>query len=230
MATTYPESRLRTTQVMIVDDHPTVREGLRHCIESQHDMTVCGEASDVGEALKKIPALNPEVVIVDIALKNSDGLELIKALRTRHKQIRALVHSMYDETIYADRCLNAGALGYLNKEADSTEVIQAIRKVRTGEVYLSPAMSGTILGRSVGNRAAITDPVDGLTDRQLEVLRMIGDGKSANQIAEALHLSVHTIETHRENIKRKLALRTMPELTRFAVLWCSRQGAAATTE
>jgi len=209
-------------RVMIVDDHPTVREGLRYRIESQRDMTVCGEAADTRDALKQIAHLDPDVAIGDIALKDSDGLELVKSLRTKKLRVRSLMHSMYDEAVYADRCLHAGALGYLNKEAESDEVIKAIRKVYQGQVYLSPAMSSAILGRSVGGHAATVDPLETLTDRQLEVLRMIANGKTASQIAAALHISVHTIETHRENIKRKLKIETMPELTRFAVLWASK--------
>jgi DNA-binding NarL/FixJ family response regulator len=130
---------------------------------------------------------------------------------------------MYDESLYADRCLNAGAMGYLNKEADPDEVIKAIRVVFKGRVYVSPAMSEAIVRRAVGGGKAQTDPVGTLTDRQLEVFRLMGDGCSARQIAARLHISIHTVETHRDNIKRKLNVDTVAELTRRAVLWVTQQ-------
>lgn len=209
----------KEARVMIVDDHPTVREGLAFRVGAQPDMMVCGEASDVGEALQKVRDFNPDVMIVDIALKNSDGLELIKCIRSQHSGIRTVVHSMYDENIYADRCLRAGAMGYVNKEDDPNEVISAIRDVLAGYVHLSAAMTRQVLGRSVHGRESECDPVKTLTDRQLEVFRLIGKGRTASQIAADLYISVHTVETHRENIKRKLNAHTVSELTRHAVLW-----------
>ena len=182
-------------------------------------MAVCGQAADVDEALTKIRELNPDVVIVDIALKSSDGLELIAALKSRHKHTRALVHSMYEESLYADRCLRAGAMGYVNKEANPDQVIMAIREVLAGRVYLSPAMTSKFLGRAVGGSEPQLDPIDTLTNRQLEIFRLIGEGKSTSQIAEQLHISVHTVETHRENIKRKLNASNASELSRQAVQW-----------
>jgi len=219
MAETKTGVGTKMARVMIVDDHPTVREGLGHRIESQPDMTVCGDAADVDEALQKIAAARPDVVIVDIALRNSDGLELIKTIKARHKSLRALVHSMYGESVYAERCLHAGAMGYVNKEADPNDVIHAIRDVCAGRVYLSPAMASELLGRTVSGAVGQADPVDTLTDRQLEVFRLIGEGKSAAEIAKRLHISVHTVETHRDNIKRKLSIDSASELTRFATLW-----------
>jgi DNA-binding NarL/FixJ family response regulator len=167
--------------------------------------------------------VQPDVVIVDIALKTSDGLELIKAIKAHHKRVRALVHSMYEESLYADRCLRAGAMGYVNKEANPDEVIKAVREILAGRVYLSPAMTSTILGRTVGGVEPQSDPIETLTDRQLEVFRLIGGGQSAQQIAKRLHISVHTVETHRANIKRKLNIDTVSELTRRAVLWIAEQ-------
>ncbi len=210
-------------RIMIVDDHPTVCEGLAYCISAQPDMKVCGQAANVKDALKQIAQAKPDVVIVDIALKDSDGLELIKTIKARHKGVRSLVHSMYDESVYADRCLHAGALGYVNKEANPNEVIEAIRKVLAGRVHLSSAMTSKVLGRAVVGRESEIDPIEGLTDRQLEIFRLIGAGKTAAQIAEQLHISVHTVETHRDNIKRKLNVRTIPELTRAAVLWAAEK-------
>ena len=208
-----------SVRVLIVDDHPTVREGLSHRVNAQHDMSVCGEAADVADALQQIKVCQPDVVIVDIALKESDGLELIKAIKARHKQVRALVHSMYDEAVYAQRCLSAGALGYVNKEAAADDVIQAIRNVYQGRVHVSERVASEILGRAAGGAPSGEDPISTLTDRQLEIFRLIGQGKSAAHIAGQLHISVHTVETHRENIKRKLKVETVSELTRLAALW-----------
>lgn len=213
----------RTARIMIVDDHPALCEGLGHRISAQADLAVCGQAADVDEALAKIRELRPDVVIVDIALKTSDGLELIKAIKTRHRTIRTLVHSMYEESLYADRCLHAGAMGYVNKEANPDDVIKAVREILAGRVYLSPTMTSTVLSRSVRGSAPQAEPIETLTDRQLEVFRLIGSGLSAQQIAKRLHISVHTVETHRENIKRKLNVDTISELTRRAVLWLSKQ-------
>lgn len=209
--------------VLIVDDHPALCEGLEHRISSQPDLSVCGQASDVDEALAKVRQVRPDVVIVDVALKTSDGLELIKALKAHRPSTRALVHSMYDEALYADRCLHAGAMGYVNKEAHPDEVINAIREVLAGRVHLSPAMTRVILGRTSSGIAATSDPIDTLTDRQLQIFRLIGEGVSAPNIATRLHISVHTVETHRENIKHKLKIDTVSELTRRAVLWIAEQ-------
>jgi len=211
------------TRVMIVDDHPTMRAGLRYRIDSQPDMTSCGEAEDASEALRQIKKLKPDVVIVDIRLKDSDGLELVKTIKTRHKSIRTLVHSMYEEAVYADRCLHAGAMGYVSKEADAQDVIDAIRQISQGQVYLSPAMTEQILWRTAHGMRPEHDPLDLLTDRQLEVFRLIGEGKTTHEIAEKLHISAHTVETHRENLKRKLNMENVTELTRAAVLWAEEQ-------
>lgn len=211
----------QSIQVMIVDDHPTVRDGLAHRISSQADMQVCAKAADVTDALRQIPHVGPDVVIVDIALKNSDGMELIKLIKTRYRHIRTLVHSMYGEAVYAERCLHAGAMGYVNKESDPDDVITAIREIHAGRVYLSPAMASIVLNRSVGRSHPQTDPIETLTNRQLEIFRLIGEGQTTSQIAEHLHISVHTVETHRENIKHKLHVATVAELTRRAVLWAA---------
>lgn len=209
-------------RVMIVDDHPAVCEGLGYRISSQEDMVVCGEAADMTEALRKIQELRPDVVIVDIALKDSDGLELVRKLKSDHKQVRALVHSMYDEVLYADRCLHVGAMGYVNKESNPDEVIRAIREVLAGRIYLSPTMTNELLGRAVNGRETHADLLGTLTDRQLEVFRLIGNGLTAHEIAKRLHISVHTVESHRENIKQKLRINTVSELTRRAVLWTTQ--------
>ncbi len=211
------------TRIMIVDDHPALCEGLGHRIDAQPDLEVCGQAADVDEALAKIGDLHPEVIIVDIALKNSDGLELIKSVDKRYKHVRTLVHSMYEEAVYADRCLHAGAMGYLNKEADPNEVIKAIREIRDGRVYVSAAMTRQIVSRTVKGGEPQADPIDTLTDRQLEIFRLLGEGYNSHQLAERLCISVHTVDTHRDNIKRKLNVDSGSEVNRRAVLWVAEQ-------
>ncbi|MCH5376958.1 MAG: response regulator transcription factor [Planctomycetes bacterium] len=210
---------------MIVDDHPSVREGLASRISAQPDMTVCGEAAGLAEALGLIESAKPDVVIVDISLKSGDGLNLVKEIAARHKRVKTLVHSMYDETTYAHRCVQAGAKGYVNKAACPTEVVEAIREILAGGIYLSEEMSNQILRRVVGSQEPTTlDPVDTLTDRQLEVFRLIGDGLTATQIAERLHISIHTVETHRENIKGKLEVKNIAALTQRAAQWVLKNG------
>jgi DNA-binding NarL/FixJ family response regulator len=213
----------KSARILIVDDHPALCEGLGHRISSQPDLSVCGQAADVNEALAAIRELNPDLAIVDIALKNSDGLELLRAIRSRHKHVRTLVHSMYEESLFANRCLHAGAMGYVNKEADPDDVIHAIREILAGGIYLSPAMTRDVLSRTASGGDVSSDPIETLTDRQLEIFRLIGDGLSAQKIANRLHISVHTVETHRENIKRKLNVDSASELTRRAVLWLTEQ-------
>lgn len=215
--------RQKIFQILIVDDHPALCEGLGHRISAQPDLSVCGQAADVKEALQEIRRSNPDLVIVDIALKNSDGLELLKTIKSQYRHVRTLVHSMYEESLFADRCLHAGARGYVNKEADPDEVIHAIREILAGDVYLSPEMTRKVLSRTAGVGEAQSDPVETLTDRQLEVFRLIGEGLSSQKIARRLHISIHTVETHRENIKNKLDVGSAAELARRAVLWSTQQ-------
>lgn len=205
-------------RIFIVDDHPMVREGLAGRIAAQQDMTVCGEAADVNDALPQIDAQRPHLAVVDISLRNSDGLELIKRLSDRGRdRLKILVHSMHDEGLYADRCLRAGAMGYISKDESPAEVIHAIRTVLAGKVYVSVKMQQQMLARRVGRQAARMDPLETLTNRELEVFRLIGEGLTTANIARRLSRSIHTIESHRENIKRKLEVDSVAELTRRAV-------------
>jgi len=208
-------------QVMIVDDHPAVIEGLSHRISAQPDMNVCAHASDVATAIPMVRELHPDVVIVDIALKSSDGLDLISRLSQQQSSVRAIVHSMYEESLYAERCLRAGARGYVNKGSSPDSVIEAIRFAMHGKIYLSPEATYKFLDRVSLKMHIDDDPIHSLSNRQLEVFRLIGSGKSTSQIATQLHISIHTVESHRENIKKKLKIHTIPELARRAVLWCS---------
>jgi len=205
-------------RVLIVDDHPLVREGLAARISAQPDLEVCGTAADLDEALALIRETNPDLTIVDLALRGSHGLDLIKQVRAAGLQTRMLVVSAYDESLYAERCIRAGAYGYVHKQELQEEVIGAIRAGLAGERYLS-----SNLMRRLADRALDGDQGEGvvgrLTDRELQIFEMIGRGGSTRAIAEQLHLSIHTIETHRENIRAKLSLRTGTELLQHAVRW-----------
>ncbi len=204
------------TQILIVDDHPAVREGLAARIANQVDMAVCGEAADMAEALKLLDELQPDVLIVDVQLKNSDGLELVRRIKARNDAVGILVWSAFPDRIYAERALNAGALGYIT----TGRIVDAIRRIREGNIYLCEDMAQHLLSRTVGgNRSLRQSPIETLSDRELEVFRHIGHGRTTGEIAKQLHISPHTIETHRQRIKEKLNVETAAELTQTAVRW-----------
>ena len=205
-------------QIMIVDDHPLVREGLAARILAQPDLKVCAEASAVDEALALLRSSAPDLIIVDLALKNGHGLDLIKQVRQMGSHTRILVVSAYEESLYAERAMRAGADGYINKQEAQEEIIDAIRAVLRGERFLSHEMTQRLVGRAVGDKRR-PEGVEGLSDREMEIFQLIGRGKSTRAIAEQLHLSIHTIESHRENIRAKLNLRNGSELVQHAVQW-----------
>ena len=210
----------KVARILIVDDHPIVREGLGILIARQPDLLLCGEASNIGEALARIDATAPDVAVIDLSLGEGDGLDLIQRIRARSPHTRMLVWSMYSETLYAERALNAGAMGYVNKQEATGRIIEAIRWVLEGRVYLSPAMADRLLMRSVaGVSPRGVSPIDSLSDRELEVFRLIGGGLTTAEVAEVISRSVPTVETHRQRIKAKLDLRTSAELARAAVHW-----------
>jgi DNA-binding NarL/FixJ family response regulator len=218
------ESTESRSRILIVDDHPVVRRGLRMLIDDEPDLFVCGEAGDADEAIRVLDAKKPDLVIVDLSLKESSGLELIKRIKSRNTDAKMLVSSMFDESLYAERVLNAGALGYVSKQEAMEKVIEAIRCVLSGRVYLSAAMSDRMLHRLARDHQAIErSPVETLSDRELEVFEMIGRGRSTAEIAGQLHLSVKTVETHREKVKAKLGLKTAAELYQHAVRWVLEQ-------
>jgi DNA-binding NarL/FixJ family response regulator len=206
------------TKVLIVDDHPAVREGLAVRISAQPDLEVCGEAADIPQALELAKAHAPDVAIVDIQLKNGNGLELVGRFKELDKSIRVLVWSMFRDDIYAQRALRAGALGYINKECATGRIVEAIRRVRDGKIYLVDDTAQRMLALGAAGRDK-PGGVEALSNRELEVFRMIGDGLTASQIAQRLHRSNHTVEAHRQAIKRKLGLKTAAELNRTAVQW-----------
>ena len=216
----------KRAQVVIVDDHPAVREALALRIGRQPDLEVCGEAADLGEALRLIAGAQPDVAIVDISLKTSNGIELIKRIRDRDNHVRILVWSMHSESLYAERALRAGALGYVNKDQATDRIVEAIRRVLEGKVYLSEAMTERLLQRAVGGtpEEVTRSPVDVLADRELEVFRLIGEGVKTAEIAERLHLSVKTVETYRDRIRQKLDLSDGTRLAHYATQWVLENG------
>jgi DNA-binding NarL/FixJ family response regulator len=212
-------------KILIVDDHPIVREGLAARIARQSDLTVCGEAEDVADALDLVKTTQPDLAIIDLSLKSGQGLDLIKRIHASSPNTKALVSSMYDESLYAERALRAGALGYVNKQEMSEKIIEAIRQVLDGKIYLSPRMTERFLQRAVGSPPQLgKSPIETLTDRELEIFKLIGKGKTTRQIAADLHLSIKTVETHRENIKSKLNIVNAAELSREAVQWVMENG------
>ncbi len=215
---------MSVSRVMIVDDHPIVRKGIRALLEQEADLSVCGEAESVGQALKEIDATAPDIIIADIALKGSDGLELIKSIRYAGSDIPVLVMSMYDEALYAQRALRAGANGYIMKEAVDDNIVQAIRDILSGDIYVSQAVRQRILhGMAGAGSNPARSPIERLSDRELEVFRLIGLGRGTRQIAEQLTLSVKTVETYRAHLKEKLNLESASELVRAAVQWVESQ-------
>jgi len=209
----------QAVRVLIVDDHPIVRRGLAELIASEPDMRVCGEASDTTEAMRLVKTAQPNVVIVDICLKSGYGIELIEQIKAYNEHIKMVVSSMHDESLFAERALRAGAVGYINKQEATEKVIDAIRQVLHGEIHLSPAMASRLLHSVVGGEPLDHNPIKNLSNRELEVFEMIGQGLTTKQIAGKLHLSPKTIETHREKIKTKLSLANANELNRRAVQW-----------
>lgn len=210
--------------VLIVDDHPIVRQGLAQLINQELDLHVCGQAEDVHQALQAIRALSPDMVVVDISLKETSGIELIKDIKVQYPSLPVLTLSMHDESIYAERAMRAGAKGYIMKQEATEKVVTAIRRVLAGEVYVSDGMAAKMVGKLIAGPAkAGGSPVDRLSDRELEVFRLIGAGYGTREMAEKLHLSVKTIETYRAHIKEKLDLIDANELLRTAITWVNAE-------
>jgi DNA-binding NarL/FixJ family response regulator len=215
-------------RILIVDDHPMMRQGLAQLIGAESDLAICGEAENAERALDSIGALKPDLVLVDISLPGKNGLELIKDFQAMQPGLPVLVISMHDESLYAGRVLRAGGRGYIMKQEGGKKLMQAIRQVLDGKIYVSEKMSAEILETFSGRRAGMEgSPVKKLTDREFEVFQLIGQGKGTRDVAEKLHLSVKTVEVHRANIKAKLKLKSASELIRFAVRWSESQGSGA---
>ena len=210
-------------RILVVDDHPMMRDGLRQLIAGEPDLEICGEADDANAALQEAENLKPDLAIVDITLRSSNGLDLIKDLRIRSPRTAVLVLSMHDESLYAERVLRAGGRGYIMKQEGGTKILEGIRQVAAGRTYVSEAVSARILDAISGVQGESKSPVETLTDREFQVFQLIGQGLSTKEMADKLHVSAKTIEVHRVNIKEKLGLGTAAELLRFAVRWIESQ-------
>jgi DNA-binding NarL/FixJ family response regulator len=209
---------LKKRKIMIVDDHPITREGIARRISSESDMMVCSEAESAQQALQIIEKQKLDLVLLDISLEASSGLDVLKDLRMRFPELHTLILSMHEESLYAERALRAGARGYIMKGASPEKLIQAIRQVLAGEIYLSESMTKTALAR-IGNGKHSPYTIEDLSDRELEVFQLIGRGFGTREIATALHLSVKTIASHRENMKLKLNLKSSSALVQHAIHW-----------
>jgi len=206
--------------ILIVDDHPLVRKGIRSLLEQEPDFVVAGEAGNRGEVLEFLRDERPDLILLDISLHGSDGIEVTKTIRCEFEDMPILVVSMHDENLYAERALRAGANGYIMKQEVAENVIKAIRQVLSGKIYVSDNMRQKVLRDITQPNADVkSTPMERLSDRELEVFRLIGEGRGTRQIAESLHLSIKTIETYRAHIKEKLSIRSAAELARAAVNW-----------
>ena len=223
---TIPPDPPEAKRIVIVDDHPLFRKGLQEMIHSDGTFAVCGEAGNAAEAMEIIRKLNSDLAIVDLSLPGANGIELIKNIRAEFPRLPILVLSMHDESLYAVRALRAGADGYVMKHEAMANVIQAIREVFDGRPYLSPAMAAQVITQFAHRQAeGQADAVERLSDRELEVLELIGKGKEVREIAKLLHLSPKTVETHRAHIKDKLDLKNSREVARFALQWLNAREA-----
>lgn len=212
-------------RILIVDDHPMMRQGLAQLIGAEPDLVVCGEAEDAGRALEAVGPLKPDLVLADISLPGKNGLELIKDFQAIQPGLPVLVISMHDESLYAERVLRAGGRGYIMKQEGGKKLMQAVRQVLDGKIYVSEKISAEILETLSGRRPGAEGfTLEKLTDRELEIFQLIGQGKGTRDIAETLHISVKTIDVHRANIKTKLKLNSASELIRYAVRWSESQG------
>jgi len=213
------------TKILVVDDHPIVRERLADLINQEPDLHVCAEAEDSHQALKEVEACEPDLAIVDITLKDTYGIELIKQLKERYPKLPVLVLSMHDESLYGERALRAGAKGYLTKQEATKKVVSAIRHVLAGGIFVSEKMASTILHKLAGGVPSQGgSPVDVLSDREMEVFQLLGEGLGVRKIAENLFVSVKTVEAHREHIKRKMNFKSSTELLRYAIQYVLKDG------
>jgi len=220
MATAKSNPIRATTTVMLVDDHPLVRQGMRQTVERSGTFSVVAEASTAAEAMALVREHQPDIAIIDITLEDTSGLELVKDLRAMYERVKIIVASMHEESLFAERAMKAGALAYINKSTPADQLIEAIKRVAKGRVWVSSALSERLLRRMVdGAEEGEDDPVAKLSDRELEVFIMIGQGVRTREIAERLCLSVKTIDTYRENIKAKLGVDHGTELIHYAVKW-----------
>jgi DNA-binding NarL/FixJ family response regulator len=227
MSTTTAPATMRKQRVFVVDDHPIVRQGLALLINQEPDLTVCGEAEEAESILSSIAQLEPDIIVLDISLPGSDGIEALKAIRSNHADLPVLILSMHDESIYAERALRAGANGYIMKQEATDTVLVALRRILAGEVYISDRATSKMLQRIVARPATRQrTSVASLSDRELEVFRLIGSGLGTREIAEKLQLSAKTVESYQAHIKKKLSLPTARALVQRAIEWKISEGTA----
>ncbi|HWY04490.1 MAG TPA: response regulator transcription factor [Candidatus Acidoferrum sp.] len=214
-------------RILVVDDHPIVRQGLALMLNREADLVVCGEAEDANGAMLVMTSAHPDVLILDISLNGPDGLDLLKTIRTTHPTLPVLILSMHDESIYAERALRAGANGYIMKQEATEKVLVAVRRILTGEIYVSDRVANKLLKHYItGSGSLRNSSIADLSDRELEVFRLIGEGHSTRQIAEELHISVKTVESYQAHIKEKLSLRSSRELMQHAIQWSMNERTA----
>lgn len=206
-------------RIFLVDDHAVLRDGLKRLLESETDLHVCGEAENAREALDQIAQVSADLIIVDISLPGLSGIELIKSLKIRFPLLRMLALSMHDEALYAERALRAGAKGYVMKQASTEYLLTAVRRVLKGEIYVSQPLSSQLLSTFVGQKNSSDSILKKLSDRELEIVQMIGKGFTTSEVAQELCISGKTVESHRGNIRRKLNLQSSSELVRFAIAY-----------
>jgi DNA-binding NarL/FixJ family response regulator len=219
-------SAVRKATVLLVDDHPIVRQGLTQLINQEADLAVCAQAEDGPGALHAIAIYRPDIVILDISLNGPDGLAVLKDIRISYATLPVLVLSMHDESLYAERVLRAGANGYIMKQEATERVLEAIRRIRGGEVYVSDRIAKRLLRQMVSNPADGKSPIQALTDRELAVFRLIGKGRGTREIADDLHVSIKTVESYQAHIKEKLGLKNARELAQHAFQWVTREDGA----
>jgi DNA-binding NarL/FixJ family response regulator len=210
--------KLKKRRVFVVDDHPVMRDGLRSILNEESDLEVCGEAADAPAALERIPSKIPDLILLDISLGKGSGLELLKDLTIRHPSIPVFVVSMHDEAVYADRVLRAGARGYLMKAESSQSLLAAIRRVLEGKVFVSENVM-TAIASKLGSRKADSQPINRLSDRELQVFELIGDGLSTSEVAQQMHVSIKTVQAYVARAKEKFGVKTHKELLREALRW-----------
>jgi DNA-binding NarL/FixJ family response regulator len=219
MTLSQPTGKTQATRILLVDDHPMVRERLTEIISREKDLVVCAEAEDRAGALQAIPSARPDLAIIDLALKNSNGLELIKDIHARWPRLLMLVVSMHDESLYAERVMRAGARGYITKQEATRNILVAIRRVLSGEIYLSDKTASAVIAHLTARPEAGGSIADLLTDRELQVFELTGNGLSTREIAEHLHIDVKTVETYRIRMKEKLGVTSASELLQLAIRW-----------
>jgi DNA-binding NarL/FixJ family response regulator len=216
------------TRILIVDDHPFVREGLKQLLAAQPEYALAGEASSAAEAQDALSRVSADVAVVDLALGNDDGTELVRWIRQRYPAVKILVLSMQEEALYAERLLRLGVSGYVMKNVAGTDFLQALRKVSRGQRHVSPAMGERMMSQIArGRPVAGEDPIGALTERELEVFRLLGEGVSTREISDRLTLSMKTVDAHRRHMREKLNLRSTSELIRYATRWVADQGGDA---